>query len=192
MKLALGLKKYAAVSAIAVLIPVSGLAVSALAASAGASNGQSSGDTGGALTDIEKAVIRQECENVSKEYAYYLDTADYEGMPNAFAEDGVWEVLNNKMEGREAIKGYWKSRTALWGPNDGWSHLISNQRISVVDRDHATGMAYFSVYKYDKRAGANKVLTPLVISRSQDEYVRTPEGWRIKHRQIFRVADVGN
>jgi len=103
----------------------------------------------------------------------------------------VWEVLSNKMEGRDAIRAYWKERTGLWQPNDGWSHLISNQRITVVDRNHATGVAYFSVYKYDKRAGANKTLMPLVISRSQDQYVRTDEGWKLKHRQIFRVADVG-
>lgn len=146
----------------------------------------------GELSDVEKASVRQECANISKQYAYYLDTADYEGTPTAFAEDGVWEVLGNKMEGRAAIREYWKSRTALWQPNDGWVHLTSNQRIKVVDRDHATGVAYFSVYKFDKRADANKTLMPLVISRSMDEYVRTPEGWRLKHRQIFRVADVGN
>jgi len=192
MKSVVGLKKSAAVFAILIFGPVSGLAVSTLSVAPAVSAGLSSGDTAGELTELEKASIRLECDNVSKEYAYYLDTADYEGMPNAFAEDGVWEVLNNKMEGRAAIKAYWKSRTALWGPNDGWSHLISNQRINVVDRDHATGVAYFSVYKYDKRAGANKMLSPLVISRSEDEYVRTPEGWRIKHRKIFRVADVGN
>lgn len=143
----------------------------------------------GELSEQERAAIQLECENVSKEYAYYLDTADYENMPHAFAEDGVWEVLGNRMQGADQIREYWKSRTALWGENDGWLHLISNQRIEVIDRDHAKGVAYFSVYKFDVTAGANEALSPLVFSKSTDEYVRTQDGWKIKRRSIERVAD---
>jgi ketosteroid isomerase-like protein len=143
-----------------------------------------------ALTDIERAAIVQACENTSARYAYFLDTADYEGMPTAFAPDGVWEVLSNHMQGPTQIRDYWKSRTARWAPNEGWFHQISNQRIDVVDRDHAVGVAFFSVYKYDKTAGANKSLSPLVLSRSSDEYVRTDKGWLLAKRHIERVADV--
>lgn len=141
------------------------------------------------LSETEKAAIRQACEDISEQYAHYLDTKDYEGMPNAFAPDGVWEVLGNKMVGSEEIREYWKRRTATWKPTEGWHHQISNQVIEVIDRDHARGVSYFVVYRFDTRPGGNKALTPAVITRSSDEYVRTPEGWRLKRRSIERLAD---
>jgi len=142
------------------------------------------------LSEVAEAAIRQTCEDLSEQYAYYLDTADYEHMPTVFAPTGVWEVLGHRMQGPAEIKEYWRSRTATWAPNDGWLHQVSNQRIQVVDRNHAKGVAFFNVYKFNKQAGANAALTPLVISRSDDEYVRTPQGWRIQQRIISRIADV--
>lgn len=141
------------------------------------------------LSEKEKAAVQQACEDVSEQYANYLDTKDYEGMPNAFAADGIWEVLGNKMVGAEQIREYWKRRTATWGPTEGWHHQIGNQLIEVIDRDHARGVSYFVVYHFDTKPGANKALSPVVITRSSDEYVRTPQGWRIQRRSIERVAD---
>ena len=143
------------------------------------------------LSDNERVVIQQACTDLSTAYAHYLDTADYEHMPSIFAPDGVWEVLGNHLQGPDAIREYWRGRTSLWKPNEAWLHIIGNQRIDVVDRDHAKGSAYFSVYKVNTEPGANKLLAPLVFSKTTDEYVRTQEGWRIKLRRIERVADAG-
>ncbi|MBL8552111.1 MAG: nuclear transport factor 2 family protein [Hyphomonadaceae bacterium] len=143
----------------------------------------------GALSDIERAAIEQACEDVSERYAHYLDTKDYERMPTAFAPDGVWEVLGNRMQGPDQIREYWRGRTARWAANEGWHHQIANHVIEVVDRDHARGTSWMVVYRFNTEPSGNRALTPLVISRSTDEYVRTSEGWRLQRRSVERVAD---
>jgi hypothetical protein len=93
------------------------------------------------------------------------------------------------MVGADQIRAYWQRRTATWGPTEGWHHQVSNQLIDVIDRDHARGVSYFVVYRFDTGQGKNKSLAPLVITRSSDDYVRTLRGWRIQRRAIERVAD---
>jgi len=136
----------------------------------------------------ERTAIVQECADLSTAYSYYLDSADYERMPSVFAKDGVWEVLGNHLVGSQAIRNYWQQRTSLWKAGDRWRHVITNQKIDVVDHDNAVGRAYFTVYKFNADAAQNKALVPLVLTQSVDEYVRTSEGWRIKLRRIELVG----
>jgi 3-phenylpropionate/cinnamic acid dioxygenase small subunit len=143
-----------------------------------------------ALTEAERVAIQLACEAVSYRYAHYIDTKDFENLPTAFSADGVWEVLGNRMQGAEQIRKYWRTRTALWKPNEGRLHQIANQRIEVIDRDHARGSAHFVVYFFDTRPGANQSVGPQLITRSTDEYIRTPEGWRLQRRSLERLADL--
>lgn len=143
------------------------------------------------LTLAEIATIQQLCGNVSRMYARYLDDKDWENLPNAFAEDGVWEVLGNRMQGPEEIQGYWKMRTADWTPTHGRVHQIANEVIEVIDRDHARGTSTVFIYFFDTAEGANEELVPTLIAQNNDEYVRTEHGWKLKHRAIERIANVG-
>ncbi|HWW63808.1 MAG TPA: nuclear transport factor 2 family protein [Sphingomonadaceae bacterium] len=142
------------------------------------------------LSESEIAAIRQECETVSFRYAQYLDGKDWQHLPDVFAPDGVWEVLSNRMAGRDAIRDYWRARTADWAPTHGRLHQISNQVIDVIDRDHARGTSTVVVYFFDTAPGANKTLSPALIARNHDQFVRTPEGWKLQHRRIERLADL--
>lgn len=145
----------------------------------------------GPLSDVEIAVIQQLCETVSIQYARALDGKDPEGVARAFAPDGVWEVLGNRMEGRDAIIAYWRGRLADWTPDHGRVHQISNQVIEVVDRDHARGTSTAVIYFFSTTEGNNKELVPQLIAQNNDEFVRTAEGWKLKHRRIERIANVG-
>jgi opacity protein-like surface antigen len=142
------------------------------------------------LTEIEIAAIQQACETVSIRYARYLDAKDWQNLPSVFAADGVWEVLSNRLVGHDAIRAYWKQRTADWGPTHGRLHHITNQVIEVIDRNTARGSSNAIVYFFDTAPAANKSLSPVLIAKNTDEYVRTPQGWRIKLRRIERVANL--
>lgn len=144
------------------------------------------------LSDIEVAAIQQACETVSIQYALYLDAKDWENLPNAFAPDGVWQVLGNTMTGPDEIREYWRSRTADWDEFHGRLHQISNQAIEVIDRDHARGTSKVTIYFYDTREGHNASLSPLLIAQNHDEFVRTEDGWKLARRSIERLANVGN
>lgn len=143
------------------------------------------------LSDLEIAAIQQLCETVSIQYARALDGKDPDALAQVFAPDGVWEVLGNRMEGREAVAGYWRMRLADWTPDHGRVHQISNQVIGVTDRNHARGTSTVFIYFFSTTDGANRELAPTLIARNNDEYVRTDEGWKLKHRRIDRIANVG-
>lgn len=158
------------------------------AACAGSTAAPASTTAEAPLTDAEIAAIQQLCETVSIQYAFYLDGKDWQNLPNAFAPDGVWEVLGNRMEGREAIREYWKTRTADWAANHGRLHQISNQVIEVIDRNHARGTSKVVVYFFDTSPDAKQRLVPGLIAQNHDEFVRTEEGWKLKHRRIEALA----
>jgi 3-phenylpropionate/cinnamic acid dioxygenase small subunit len=143
-----------------------------------------------ALSDADITGIRQACADVSIQYALYLDARDFEKLPSVFTEDGVWEVLGNRIQGSAAIRNYWQSRVARRAPTDATYHQIGNQHIDVIDRDHAVGVAWFTVYLFATQPGANKTLAPRVITKSSDEYRRTASGWRLQRRSIERMGDV--
>ncbi|MBO9499887.1 MAG: nuclear transport factor 2 family protein [Novosphingobium sp.] len=143
------------------------------------------------LTDTEIATIQQLCETASFKYALALDAKDPDALAQAFAPDGVWEVLGNTMVGRDAIRKYWQTRTADWAPDHGRLHSITNQAIDVIDRDHARGVSKVAIYFFSTTDGNNKALAPTLIAQNNDEYVRTAEGWKLSHRSIVRIANVG-
>lgn len=176
------------------LLPAAMLALASLvpAACAQAQGHAHSAPVNTSLSDVEVAAIQQACETVSIAYARYLDAADWQNLPGAFAEDGVWEVLGNRMEGRAAIADYWKRRTAEWPEGHGRLHQISNQVIEVIDRDHARGTSTIVVYFFDTRPGKNTGLVPSLIARNDDTFVRTAQGWKLAHRKISPVATLAN
>lgn len=141
-----------------------------------------------ALTELEIAAIKIACEDLSEEYSYYLDGKDPENLAGLFAEDGVWEVLGNRMEGREQIRDYWAGRSAGWAPGYGRVHMMGNQVVRVIDRDHAVGQSVVLIYMFNTPNAEPQSLAPNLISRNDDEYVRTPTGWKFKRRTISTVA----
>lgn len=158
----------------------------ALAAAPAAALGGGAEET--ELTEIEIAAIQQACEDLSELYGYYLDTKDYVNLSQLFTEDGVWEVLGNRTVGRQAIHDRWKSRTAEWAPTHGRLHQMSNQYFKVIDRNTAIGHSYVTVYMWETPNDQPQSLAPVVISKNDDEFVRTEEGWRIKRRSISTLA----
>lgn len=161
------------------------------AACAAAGTAPASASSRASLSDAEIATIQQLCETASVKYALALDGKDPDALAQAFSEDGVWEVLGNKMEGREAIRKYWRTRTAEWAPDHGRVHSITNQAIDVIDRNHARGISKVVVYFFSTTDGNNTTLAPQLIAQNNDEYVRTAEGWKLKRRSIERIANIG-
>lgn len=140
------------------------------------------------LSEAEQAEIKIACEDLSEQYADYLDAKDYNALSTLFAADGLWEVLGNRMVGPAAVARYWKDRTDVWAPGHGRVHQMTNQVVTVLDRDHAIGRSTVIIYFFDAQAKEKQSLSPTLIARNQDEYVRTAGGWKFKRRTISTVA----
>lgn len=140
------------------------------------------------LGEAEAAAIRLACEDLSEQYTYALDGGDANGLAALFTDDGVWEVTGRHIAGAAAIRDYWSSRSATKAAGDGRLHQIANQIVTVIDRNHATGRSIALAYRFKSPSSERQSLAPEVIARNDDEYVRTPAGWRFKRRTITTLA----
>jgi hypothetical protein len=137
------------------------------------------------ISDLERLAIERECEALSNSYAHYLDFVDADGLAGLFAEDGVWFPSGRRLEGPNAIHDYWAAQA---GRPYVTRHVMSNTRIEVIDRDHAKGTAYLTMYRFDPAHPETiKSLEPALLGMMTDEYVRTPQGWRFKQRKLEAV-----
>ncbi|WP_159081682.1 nuclear transport factor 2 family protein [Nocardioides sediminis] len=109
-------------------------------------------------------------------YSIACDVRDFEALGDCFSDDGSFEAVAGKVEGREALVDYYRGRFKLYGPT---VHIPEANTIDFDDED-------------DDRA------TGTVIARSEimmdgaflvsahyyrDEYARCADGaWRLRTR----------
>jgi hypothetical protein len=132
---------------------------------------------------IQQLLDLEEIKKLKYKYCHYNDggwpaqPVSHQG-PSAdlFVEDGVWDGRPVAMaEGREAIRKLFAAFAAVPMAY----HAVTNPIIEI-DGDTATGHWHL--------VGAGIGLTAdssIGIGGYEDEYVRTPEGWRIKLMRVI-------
>ncbi len=118
-------------------------------------------------------------QKLKARYCNYCDggwdrpTHDYDGVASLFVEDGLWDArpLAPLAQGREAIRDLFKGFQAAPFA----VHYVTNPIIEV-DGDTATGQWHLllAITQGDDQQAF------WVIGIYNDEFVRTPEGWRFK------------
>lgn len=137
------------------------------------------------LSPQQTLLIEHACERLSADYAYAVDANNPEAVASVFAEDGVWQ-LRDVYKGRKAIRDYMqefvttKTYTSV--------HLTTNIRIQVIDENHATGTASVQLYRYDPANLPAGGFMPTALGTFNDEFVRTPEGWRFLRRELKAIS----
>lgn len=134
----------------------------------------------------------QACEALVLDYAYYRDREDLQqaaaGVAGLFTQDATLTVNDQSFQGREAIF----ERIANQRDAPLTAHMMSTIRIFSQSSKRATGVSYATVYVAAKR-GQNPVTAAsfTAVGEYHDEFVLTPEGWRIAKRKfITRIAPV--
>lgn len=111
------------------------------------------------------------------EYTHLVDGGEAAAVADLFAADGVWSSGPARYEGRDAIRAAFARRQA----SDRTSrHVCTNLRIDVVDDDHATGLVYLTLYRFDGDGPGRP--DPDLVGEYRDAFVRTTEGWRFAER----------
>jgi uncharacterized protein (TIGR02246 family) len=144
------------------------------------------------VSALERVVAVQECQTLSAAYAHYSDRADAEHLAALFAEDGTWAPPSGAIRGREEIRQFIVNEVAAKQMAGGYSQrrVTSDLRIELIDRDHARGAAYMTVYRFSVKTTTDSgtSLAPVLIADVSDEYVRTAAGWKFQSRKITVVA----
>lgn len=130
---------------------------------------------------------RQACIDLTIAYCWALDARDWPALENVFLPDATAELASPVLEGVEAIKA--RVARAL-DPLDESQHMVTNHQVTL-DGDRATCRCYLQA-QHVRRGVSGGGVNFIVAGRYEDEMVRTPIGWRIRHRRLVRMWEDGN
>lgn len=129
------------------------------------------------MADLEARIARLEAESeIRKLKARYLnacDAKDVAAIRACFTPDAELDYQPVGTFGPDGLIAAF-TEIALHSPIVD-VHQIHNGEIEIVDADNATARWSLGFSTYDPRAGTFR----LIGSFYHDEYVRTPEGWRV-------------
>jgi hypothetical protein len=95
---------------------------------------------------------------------------------NVWTEDGVYELDGKAFEGRANIVAMLESDQTRALINSGSAHVLSLPHIVIKD-DTAVATCTSRLYRH-----AGDDFRVLRATANRWEFVRTPQGWRVKHR----------
>lgn len=134
--------------------------------------------------------IEWEISRALNQYYCDVDQRVYENAAALYTEDAEWQSLGVRLHGREEIL------QALYGGlADGTiRHIKTNCIVDVTDEDHAqarwTNTVYYTAdQRIEDSDGPITFEGPHRIQDFTADFVRTSDGWRIRHRDsklVFR------
>jgi hypothetical protein len=138
------------------------------------------------ISELEQLVIERDCEALAIAYTHGVDLEHPEKVAQLFTNDGLWQIGNQKVQGRDAIHTFFTSQQA---PKDFVSrHVLSNHKVTVNNSSSASGISYVTLYHFKGELGSEAMIDtghPYAVVVYQDEYVATKQGWKIKIRNIL-------
>jgi hypothetical protein len=138
------------------------------------------------ISELEQLVIERDCEALAIAYTHGVDLEHPEKVAQLFTNDGLWQIGNQKVQGRDAIHTFFTSQQA---PKDFVSrHVLSNHKVTVNNSSSASGISYVTLYHFKGELGSEAMIDtghPYAVVVYQDEYVATKQGWKIKSRNIL-------
>ena len=122
---------------------------------------------------------RQAIIDVTIAYCWALDTKDWGRLDDVFVPDATADLGGTQHQGRADIID--RISTALSRYDDS-QHMVTNHEVRV-DGDEATCRCYLQAQHVS--GGPLDGDNYLVGGRYEDRLVRTPDGWRIAHRELI-------
>jgi hypothetical protein len=120
----------------------------------------------------------EELRQLSARYAHFADFGGADDVALLFAEDGVWDGRQSGQplrEGHDAIRdGFTRGPAAMR-----WFHLTGNHVVTRIDGETAEGSEYAMAV-----SAVEKSHLLFALTRLDDEYVKTADGWRFRKRTL--------
>lgn len=135
----------------------------------------------GSLTALDYVEIQQ----LYGRYSIGFDTGNGEMFARAFTSDGIFELPNGPIEGRQKLSEFAGKPGSNKGPTNVF-HVVSNVTIQP-SAEGATGTAYVLLVNLGQ-GGKPSALTGGGVYR--DVFVKGPEGWQIKKRTYLPAHSV--
>jgi hypothetical protein len=149
------------------------------------------------LEDSEKAVIRWACGQLLMNYVRAIDSKNWAAVTAGFMTEAVFSRTGSSpMKGTASIEGFFEvqdARRRAVGQEHKTHHHVTTMSIIPADSNFARGTSYVLVFitPNAREAGDTRHIIPDLLIEYEDEFVKTPAGWRIlSHdaRHVFRSA----
>lgn len=131
--------------------------------------------------DDRAAVI----ETVNR-YATALDARDWALLDEVFTPDAVCDFGSGPLHGREALRDLIRRMLGGSGPSQ---HLLANHCVEV-DGDSARCVCQVRAFSAGTGPAAGRSYE--LLGEYRDRLVRTPQGWRIAHREMKVHHEIGS
>ena len=123
---------------------------------------------------MEDSTLRDDLE-IRRLVATYADSVargDAKTWGETWAEDGAWELLGSRTEGRAAVVELWQKLMA------GFPLIVQIASGGVIDvsGSSACGRWYVTEYGLGGKSGL------LTLGHYRDRYTKGPDGWRFAER----------
>lgn len=120
-------------------------------------------------------------------YSHTFDSGDADGWAKLFIEDGVWESFQvgatesaTKLDGHDALRAFCEQRHSERRDGVTFYHHQSGTVFDELSTDAAETRTMVSITVQKSGEPASVFFTGVY----RDEWVKMPEGWRIKHRVL--------
>ena len=137
------------------------------------------------LTLEEQLRCERECARLCNDFIWTVDTGDYGGCVALFADHGAIERAGQVHRGHAGVRAFLDARPE----GRVTRHTCSNIRIDMTSATAASGTSCATMFQAQAMRDAPLPLkgsTPL-FAEYFDDYVLTPQGWKISHRRIVVV-----
>ena len=136
---------------------------------------------------MEKLLERAKIEDLLNRYATALDGRDWDVLDEVFAPDATAHFQGiGHYEDRDAIVAVIRSVLGQCGPTQ---HLLGNMRIEINGQE-AQSKCYLQAIHAGLGKYASEKMT--VWGEYRDKLKRTPQGWRIVHRELAGIHAEGD
>lgn len=137
---------------------------------------------------LESLLDRMEIVELLHRYATAIDDRDWARFASCFTADAV-ALYGPVLGRREGIAAIEKACRDTLEPLDSSQHLVGTHEIEL-DGDRARARCY--VHAQHTRAGTAGGDNFTIGATYLDDVVRTPDGWRIRQRELRILWQEGN
>ncbi|CAG6393706.1 nuclear transport factor 2 family protein [Streptomyces cocklensis] len=136
------------------------------------------------MSPVERMLAERACERIIVEFIHRLDLGDPVSVAELFTPDGVWRwpFGDRRVEGREALRGYFASR-----PADRLSRrLMTNILVTVESEGTARAVSYLTTYRIDGYSGGMvEPRLPVNVGHYEDIFRKVDGTWLLAGRTVF-------
>lgn len=129
---------------------------------------------------------RADIIDVTHNYCWALDRNQWGELDDVFLPEATALLGSHEAANRDEIKRICSNTLTKL---DDSQHIVATHQIRI-DGDTATSRCYLHAQHVRRAAGGGPHY--VVAGRYEDDLVRTPAGWRIKHRTLAVMWTEGN